>query len=317
MTVAPDPLTALNARPVATQTARIEIYPFESLTLTDKQFLTGGKDGTRANIAGELRLPVGTAKIPAVILVHGSGGLGANVDQWASHLNGIGVAAFVVDSFTGRGITQTITDQSLLGSLTMIVDAYRALEILAKHARIDEKQIALMGFSKGGFVALYAGLKRFQRMYAPAGLEFCAYIPFYAPCNIVFLEDEEVSERPIRLFHGAADNYVSVGPCRKYVERLQKKGHDVRLTEYPGAQHVFDNPLYTPECFIAEAVTTSECLREERAGGEIVNLATGEEFHWDDPGVRRGASVCYHPAATAQAKTAVLTFLRDLFRLNA
>ena len=42
----------------------------------------------------------------------------------------MGVAAFLLDSFTGRGIVQTVTDQSQLGSLAMIVDAYRALDLL-------------------------------------------------------------------------------------------------------------------------------------------------------------------------------------------
>ena len=94
------------------RTARIEIHAFETTTLTDKQFLTAVKEGTPARISGELRLPQGTGRLPAVILVHGSGGVGANVELWAEELNGIGVAAFILDSFTGRGIVNTITDQS-------------------------------------------------------------------------------------------------------------------------------------------------------------------------------------------------------------
>jgi dienelactone hydrolase len=97
-------------------------------------------------------------------------------------MNEIGVAAFLLDSFTGRGITQTVTDQSQLGHLAMIFDAYRALDLLSRHARIDPSRIAVKGFSKGAFVALYASLKRFQRVYGPKGLEFAAYIPFYASC---------------------------------------------------------------------------------------------------------------------------------------
>jgi predicted esterase len=67
---------------------------------------------------------------------------------------------------------------------------------------IDPSRIAEMGFSKGGLVALYASLTRFQRVYGSKGLEFAAYIPFYAPCNTIYREDELVSDRPIRLFHG-------------------------------------------------------------------------------------------------------------------
>src|SRR5450432_901239 len=154
------------------ETARLEIYSIDTLTLTDKQFLLGLRDGKPARIGAELRLPMGTALIPAVVLIHGSGGVGANVDGWAQELNSLGVAALILDAFTGRGITQTITDQSQLGSLTLIYDAYRALDLLAHHPRVDPDRIAVMGFSKGGFAAMYASMKRFQKLWGTPGLEF-------------------------------------------------------------------------------------------------------------------------------------------------
>jgi dienelactone hydrolase len=132
------------------QTARIEVHPLQTMTLTDQQFLTGAKDGKPVVIAGELRLPrPGTDRLPAVVLVHGSGGVGANVDRWSQELNGLGVATFILDAFTGRGIVNTATNQAQLGQLTMINDAYRALELLSKHPRIDPARIDLMGFSRG------------------------------------------------------------------------------------------------------------------------------------------------------------------------
>lgn len=38
-------------------TARLEIYSIETLTLTDQQFLLGAKDGAPVRIGAELRLP--------------------------------------------------------------------------------------------------------------------------------------------------------------------------------------------------------------------------------------------------------------------
>jgi hypothetical protein len=50
-----------------------------------------------------LRIPrPGTDRLPAVILVHGSAGIGGNVDYWQQQLNGIGVATFIIDDFAGR-----------------------------------------------------------------------------------------------------------------------------------------------------------------------------------------------------------------------
>ena len=304
-------------RLAAAQAARIEIHSIETMTLTDQQFLTGDKNGKPAIIGGELRLPPGTGRFPAVILVHGSGGVGANVDRWAQELNGIGVAVFTLDTFTGRGIVQTVTDQSQLGHLAMIADAYRAFALLAKHSRIEPSRIGLMGFSKGGDVALHASIKRFQRMHATAGVEFAAYIPFYTPCNTTYIEDDQVSDRPIRLFHGAADDYVPVESCRQYVKQLQGLGKDIQLTEYAGARHAFDNPLFPPVLQLPDAqIRSRRCLLEERPGGQVINRETGKPFTFDDPCIDRGASVGYDANAHAEATRAVKEFLISLWKLK-
>jgi dienelactone hydrolase len=60
----------------------------------------------------------------------------------------------------------------------MIGDTYRALELLATHPRIDPARIGVMGFSKGGGVALYAAMTRFQRRHGPAGAKFAHHIAF-------------------------------------------------------------------------------------------------------------------------------------------
>src|SRR2546428_3421480 len=118
--------------------ARMEVRSIDSVTLTGEQFLTGDTKGKPVMLAGELRIPrPGNDRLPAVILVHGSGGVNASHERWAQELNGIGVATLILDTFSGRGIVSTVNDQSQLHSLAMMVDAYRALGVLAAHARID------------------------------------------------------------------------------------------------------------------------------------------------------------------------------------
>ena len=160
--------------------------------------------------------------------------------MWAQALNKAGFAVFVLDSFAGRGIASTVADQGRLSSYTMMSDAYAALGLLAKHPRVDPAKIAVMGFSKGAIPSLYASMRRFQSAYAPEGASFAAYIGFYTPCNIAMIGDEEVSAKPIRLYHGIADDWVPIGPCRDYVARLKKAGANIDLVEYPGATHAFD-----------------------------------------------------------------------------
>ena len=108
-------LAPLAARAQQTTPGRIELVPLASRTLSGEEFLTGRKDGGKpALIAGELRLPFPLRpgqKVPAVVLVHGSGGTGPSLDLWARELNAAGVGAFLLDSFAGRGITSTVQDQ--------------------------------------------------------------------------------------------------------------------------------------------------------------------------------------------------------------
>ena len=307
----------LVSSPATAQSARIELHPLQTTTLTDKEFLTGLGEGKADLIVGELRIPKpGAERLPVVVLIHGSGGIGANIDLWSQELQSIGVATFIVDSFTGRGITSVVYDQEQLDSLAMIVDAYRALELLAKHPRIDPSRIGLMGFSRGGRVALYASLRRFQRMHSAPGVEFAIYLPFYPTCNVHYSEDEAHSNKPLRLFHGAADDWVLIGPCRDYVSALHAKGVDIRLTEYEGAYHAFDIPLLANKTFLSNAQTTRNCVLREAAVGEIVNARTGQRFTFLDPCVERGATIGYDPAATAAAIAEVKEVLTTTFRLK-
>src|SRR5260370_32462430 len=204
---------------------RTEVYPVQTVTLSTADFLQGKKDGKPAMIAGELRIPKpGTDRLPAVVLVHGSGGIGFSFGMWAGELNKAGFATFVADSFTGRGITNTITDQAQLSSYPMMNDAFAALAVLTKHPRIDPDKIAVMGFSKGAIPSLYASMNRFQSAYAPEGASFAAYIGFYTPSTTPLIGINMQLYKPIRLYHGVADDREPVGPCRDYVARLIKAG---------------------------------------------------------------------------------------------
>lgn len=288
------------------QVARMEIHSIQSTTLTDEEFLRGQKEGKPVTLAGELRLPrPGTDRLPAVVLLHGSGGIGGYVTNWEQYLNGLGVATFVVDSFTARGIVSTVNDQSQLGRLSMTVDAYRALDLLSRHPRIDPTRIAIMGFSRGAQPALYSSMKRFQRMHGPIGKEFAAYIPFYAPCGTTYRDDEDVTDKPIRLFHGSADDYNPVAPCRAYVERLKARGKDIQLTEYTGAGHVFDEAALRKPLKLEKAPTTRQCQLSEAVDGVIINAKTTQPFTYADPCVEYGPTVVFDEKAYADSRKAI------------
>src|SRR5262245_35011839 len=91
---------AAQAEPVATladgRSGKIE---FESITPTGFYPLTRHAPSPKTTITGVLSLPEGSAKVPAIVLAHGSGGVtDGREGRWSGRLNDLGVAAFIVDS---------------------------------------------------------------------------------------------------------------------------------------------------------------------------------------------------------------------------
>src|SRR5439155_21173663 len=80
-------------------------------------------------LTGELTLPVGPGPFPAVVLMHGCGGVGNAEGGWVDPLTRAGYAAFVVDSFTGRGLTEVCRNARALSPVQRIPDTYGALRI--------------------------------------------------------------------------------------------------------------------------------------------------------------------------------------------
>jgi hypothetical protein len=139
----------LQASPVHAQAPlRIEVHPVQTVTLTDEQFLMGSKQSPPVVIAGELRIPrPGTDRLPAVVLLHGAGGISANIDLWAQELNAIGVATFALDSYTGRGIVSVSENRP-----SSVAPEWRccALELL-RSSTLDPRG------SRDGFLARRSG----------------------------------------------------------------------------------------------------------------------------------------------------------------
>jgi dienelactone hydrolase len=295
------------------QITRMELHVIHTQSPTDQEFLTGRKDAKPVTITAELRIPrPGTDRLPAIVLLHGSGGASGLQDNWAREFNTLGIATLIVDSFTGRGIVSTNTDQDQLSRLAGVLDAYRALELLGKHPRIDPGRVVVMGFSRGGGAAHWSALRRFLKMHGPGGgLMYAGHVALYPTCNRNFVDGLDTVDKPTRIFHGTADDYIPVAGCRSYVDRLKKAGKDISLHEYADAHHVFDNPALKTPVKVAQAQTTRRCLPlEESPEGRIVNSQTKQPFTYaGDPCVERGATLAYHAQAHAEALRVIKEFV--------
>jgi len=130
---------------------------------------------------------------------------------------------FVVDSFGPRNVGQTATDQSQLSTAVNVADALAALKLLATHPRVDPARIGVLGFSKGGQVALYTALEPFREAVIADDTRFALHVAFYPYCSDWYLS-ELISRAPMLLLLGGQDDYTPAAPCRDYAGWFKSKG---------------------------------------------------------------------------------------------
>jgi len=219
-------------------------------TLTIKDFLEGKIPEKKITIWGTLKFPANAPdkNVPVVVIMHGMGGIGIWEEHWMNTFNSIGLATFMVDSNWARRNCKKDNKfkkaipwcAAINRGMNRIIDGYGALELLSKHPRIDPARIGCLGISLGARGCLYLNVKRFQKMWGTPGLEYAASVPMYPPCNVIFKEDDEITDTPIRIHVGELDTYLPFDSCVDYGERLRAKGKDVKVKVYPNAHHGFD-----------------------------------------------------------------------------
>jgi dienelactone hydrolase len=277
---------------------------------------TTATDGAEqpATVTGDLTLPAGASgRVPALILLHSCHGVQPPVREWARALNEMGYGTFVLDSFTGRRVTEDCTGRTAVGIGSRLTDVFRAQALLATHPRLDPDRIGIVGFSHGGWVTLWASQSRYQRRFMRGtGANPAAYAAFYpAACNVRLLNETAMDEAPVRIFVGTADDWTPVARCREWVERRRAAGKNVSIVEYEGAMHAFDVAAFQPPRRFPY-VNPSGCTIVEQLDGTFAD-AEGKPFSGASPCMTRGASMGYDARAHAQALADLKAFLAEAF----
>jgi dienelactone hydrolase len=295
----------------ATAMTHTEILSFTTVAMSDQQLLRG-KGGEETGIAGVLRLPSENNN-PVVILLYGSGGYGDYLDDWVSLLNNNGIGTFMVDSTSGRIQGGMDGEQNHLRQLSVIRDAYAALELLSKHPAVDPARIGLLGFSRAGQGALYAGMARMQQLYGKnVGHGFAGIVSFYPNCSFHYRNDEQLIGSPVEIFHGEADDVNAFAPCQDFTRRASAAGADIRLVGYPGVLHGFDWSAKTPS-MQEQNGSTSACDIREEVKGLLINKATGRLFRFEDDCVKPAGKARFDAGAFADVKRQVPAFFEKVF----
>jgi dienelactone hydrolase len=196
---------------------------------------------SKGPFTAQLLRPSGAGPFPAIVAMHGCGGLLTNKGQlrsremdWAERFVAAGYAVLFPDSFTARGVREICTAASRsIFPKDRADDVAAAAEWLGGQPFIDKSRLGLMGWSHGAMSVLWA----LRPGFLDAPPRFKTAIAFYPGCRqIARLEDWRPSI-PLILLIGGADDWTRPGPCRELARRT-----GFRFVEYVGAYHGFDAP---------------------------------------------------------------------------
>jgi len=202
-------------------------------------------EGKPVTLSGWLFRPDGAAPHPALVLMHGCGGmyssqgdLTPSYRRWAELLQDAGYVALLVDSFTPRGEWSICAQQqrTILQSRERVEDAYAALQWLGTQPDIAQERIGLLGWSNGASGTLYA-----MRPSSRLGTGFRAAVAFYPGCAA--LSRAKTPYRPyapLLILTGESDDWTPAAPCVTLAEIAKKQGASLEIVTYPGAYHSFD-----------------------------------------------------------------------------
>jgi dienelactone hydrolase len=189
-------------------------------------------------IDGFLTKPDGPGPFPAIVHLHGCGGLPDEVKRGTNSLASDRLAAWgyvtlVVDSFTTRGINNTCSGEPA----PRVADAYGALAWLARQPFVDANRIAVLGFSAGGVATMSIAEARDFELFENEGEHaFKAAVALYPACR-----SDNALKMPTLILIGELDDWSPAAACRATAAR-RTGGSPVKLIVYPGAYHSFDTP---------------------------------------------------------------------------
>jgi dienelactone hydrolase len=181
--------------------------------------------------------PKAEGRRPAVVVVHGSGGMivgGYATREAARRLAQRGYVVHVVHYFdlTGTIIADRPTmNKNFASWLRAVADA---VTYISRQPNVDPDRIGLIGFSLGSFLSTTLG------MYDE---RICAVVDYFGGLPDVLVKDVKTLP-PTLILHGDADAIVPVSEARSLESVLKSRRipHDLRI--YGGQGHGFN-----PETF--------------------------------------------------------------------
>lgn len=200
-------------------------------------------------VEGKLALPEVAGRAPAVVVLHSRAGIDGTGMFYAEALNRAGIATLEIQMFPGAAQMPRDSRQNL-------PHAFGALKFLAESLAIDPERIGIMGFSRGGGLAIMTAAQAYSDMYTQGKLRFAAHLSLYPACaahqgvaegkwmNFEKGAYDTWTGKPVHILAGEQDDYdVDADACLRFVQSLPAKVRSsFGVTVYPGATHGWEIP---------------------------------------------------------------------------
>jgi dienelactone hydrolase len=213
------------------------------------------KSGDGVDVSGYFYKAKGVEKGPAVIMLHGCGGLlskrGAIKKReaaWREILLGEGYHVLLLDSFNPRGHRSIcrIKSRPVLPNRERPHDAYAALAWMQSQPLVDASRVALAGWSNGAMAMLWSIRDDARQRPKSLGADFIAAVGFYPGCIKIGRTDFKASTLAL-LQVGLADRWTLPKPCIALVAASNRRGGaPMKIDGYEDAAHGFDHPNSRP-----------------------------------------------------------------------
>jgi len=198
--------------------------PIQSSSLT---YQSGGKP-----IRLDAYLPESTtARLPAVIALHGAGGGISGMERYAALLAAQGFAVYVLHYFDRTG-TESADKPTIMRNFPLWMKTLcDAISFVETQPQVDAARIALLGLSLGAYLSL-----------ATSAIDprIKAVVEFYGGMP----KEMNLFMRrlcPVLILHGEQDSTIPVEEAYNLKKLLEKKGISYEIKIYPGGGHGFDD----------------------------------------------------------------------------
>ena len=266
---------------------RVGLIPYPSANPFEIHHILCKLDEAPAQaLFGWLLMPeTATGPVPCIVACHGSLGWRGHHHEHMVRWLEAGIAVFRVHSFEARNVTSIVEDQMAVTHAMLLTDAYRALEMLGSHPGIEATRIGVTGWSLGGTVSLYAAWEPIAEALAPNGARFAAHLPLY-PAAHLRPEEPRWTGAPIRVLHGADDDYTPVRFVDELAQELRGHGIPIEVIAYEGGHHSFDS--IEPLTWLPDAVRLGRGTTTiDREGNMFFTSKAGQRYSLNEPSERQ------------------------------